>query len=94
VKNFEKNKSKVKVLQDMAKQKRCTASQLALAWVLHQGNDILPLFGTTKKERLKENIEAAEIKLTADELDSLEKTFPRRCICGNKICSTSNGYGG
>jgi aryl-alcohol dehydrogenase-like predicted oxidoreductase len=50
---------------------------LALAWVLHQGNDILPLFGTTKKSRLKENIAAAEINLTPEELGTLIKIFQK-----------------
>ena len=75
----------MRLLQDMAKKKGCTASQLALAWVLHQGNDILPLFGTTKKERLKENIEAAEIKLTADELDFLNKHFLKAHLPGQDM---------
>jgi len=89
--NFEKNRTKVELLQDMAKKKGCTASQLALAWVLHQGNDILPLFGTTKKERLKENIEAAEIKLTADELDLLDKHFPEGAFAGTRYATPQMG---
>ena len=89
--NFEKNRTKVGLLQDMAKEKGCTASQLALAWVLHQGNDILPLFGTTKKERLKENIEAAEIELTADELDFLDKNFPEGAFAGTRYATPQMG---
>jgi aryl-alcohol dehydrogenase-like predicted oxidoreductase len=82
--NFEKNRSKVALLQEMANKKGCSASQLALAWVLHQGEDILPLFGTTKKARLKENIESAEIKLTAEELNMLDKTFPEGTFAGTR----------
>jgi aryl-alcohol dehydrogenase-like predicted oxidoreductase len=89
--NFEANKTKVGLLQDMAKKKNCTASQLALAWVLHQGNDILPLFGTTKKNRLKENIEATEIKLTGDELDFLDKTFPEGAFAGTRYAAPQMG---
>jgi aryl-alcohol dehydrogenase-like predicted oxidoreductase len=85
--NFEKNKTKIELLQGMAKQKGCTASQLALAWVLHQGNDILPLFGTTKKARLKENMKAAEINLTADELDFLNKHFSEGSIAGTRYAA-------
>ena len=85
--NFEANKKKVAILQDMAKKINCTASQLALAWVLHQGNDILPLFGTTKKNRLKENIEATEIRLTAEELDTLDKTFPEGAFAGTRYAA-------
>ncbi|HJS54393.1 MAG TPA: aldo/keto reductase [Chitinophagaceae bacterium] len=89
--NFEKNKAKVAMLQGMAKNKGCTASQLALAWVLHQGNDILPLFGTTKKGRLKENIEAADLKLTSDELDFLNKQFPEGAFAGTRYAAPHMG---
>ena len=89
--NFDTNKTKVAMLQDMAIKKGCTASQLALAWVLHQGNDILPLFGTTKKNRLKENIEATEIKLTGDELDFLDKTFPEGAFAGTRYAAPQMG---
>ena len=89
--NFEKNKAKIVVLQEMAKQKGCTPSQLALAWVLHQRNDILPLFGTTKKERLKENIEAGELKLTAGELDFLDKHFPEGAFAGTRYAAPQMG---
>lgn len=89
--NFEENKKKVALLQDMAKEKGCTASQLALAWVLHQGNDIIPLFGTTKKSRLKENIEAADILLSKEELDLLNKTFPEGAFAGTRYAAPQMG---
>jgi aryl-alcohol dehydrogenase-like predicted oxidoreductase len=89
--NFEANKIKVELLQDMAVKKGCTASQLALAWVMHQGNDILPLFGTTKMNRLRENIEAAEITLTAEESDQLDKTFPEGAFAGTRYASPQMG---
>ena len=79
------------MLQDMAKKKGCTASQLALAWVLNQGNDILPLFGTTKKNRVKENIEATKIKLNVDELDFLDKTFPEGAFAGTRYAAPQMG---
>jgi aryl-alcohol dehydrogenase-like predicted oxidoreductase len=89
--NFEANKIKVELLQDMAVKKGCTASQLALAWVMHQGNDILPLFGTTKMNRLRENIEAAEITLNAEESDQLDKTFPEGAFAGTRYASPQMG---
>ena len=89
--NFEKNKLKIALLQDMANKKGCTASQLALAWVLYQGDDILPLFGTTKKARLKENIESTDIKLTADELNTLDTTFPEGSFAGTRYASQQMG---
>lgn len=89
--NFERNKSKVSLLHDMANKKGCTSSQLALAWVLHQGEDILPLFGTTKKTRLKENIESSQIKLTADELNALDAAFPEGAFAGTRYESRQMG---
>ena len=82
--NFETNKSKVALLQEIASEKGCTASQLALAWVLHQGDDILPLFGTTKSSRLRENIESANINLTSEELAMLDKAFPEGAFAGTR----------
>jgi aryl-alcohol dehydrogenase-like predicted oxidoreductase len=89
--NFEANKSKVELLQNMARKKGCTTSQLSLAWVLHKGDNILPLFGTTKKSRLKENAGAVEIKLTPDELDTLDKTFPEGSFAGTRYAAQQMG---
>jgi aryl-alcohol dehydrogenase-like predicted oxidoreductase len=50
--NFETNKKRVALLEEMAKEKGCTPAQLAIAWVLHRGDDILPLIGTTNRNRL------------------------------------------
>jgi aryl-alcohol dehydrogenase-like predicted oxidoreductase len=89
--NFEANKAKVAMLQEMAGKKGCTASQLALAWVLHRGNDILPLFGTIKQDRLRENLVAAEIKLTAGELEWIDKTFPEGAFAGTRYAAPQMG---
>jgi aryl-alcohol dehydrogenase-like predicted oxidoreductase len=59
--------------------------------VLHQGNDILPLFGTTKKSRLRENIAAAEIKLTPEELEYLDKNFPEGAFAGTRYAAPQMG---
>jgi aryl-alcohol dehydrogenase-like predicted oxidoreductase len=89
--NFETNKKKVAILQEIAKQKGCSASQLALAWVLHQGNDILPLFGTTNPDRLKENMEATEVNLSAEELKTLNDTFPEGSFAGTRYAAPQMG---
>lgn len=89
--NFEANRKKVAVIEDMATSKGCTASQLALAWVLHQGDDLLPLFGTTSKTRLKENMEAVSIKLSAEELDYLDKNFPDGTFAGTRYATQQMG---
>lgn len=82
--NFKANKRRIEVLQELAGDKGCTASQLAIAWVLHQGRDILPLVGTTKKSRLKEIIDAAEIKLTREELEIIDRNFPEGSFAGTR----------
>lgn len=89
--NLDANKKRVALLQEMAKNKGCTASQLALAWVIHQGADILPLFGTTKQIHLNENIEAAAIKLTSEELAYLDKNFPEGSFAGTRYATPQMG---
>jgi aryl-alcohol dehydrogenase-like predicted oxidoreductase len=86
-KNFEENKKRVEILQQFAARKGCTASQLALAWALHRGNDILPLFGTTKINRLKENLKSVEIKLTVEELNYLNTNFNDEAFAGTRYAS-------
>lgn len=89
--NFEANKKRVELLLEMAKVKSCTASQLALAWVLHQGNDILPLFGTTKISRLKENIAAATIHLSSAEIEYLNSNFSEGAFAGTRYPAQQMG---
>ena len=89
--NFKTNQAKVALLQNMAKNKGCTASQLALAWVLHQGNDILPLFGTTNQNRLQENIAALNVQLSSDELTSLNEMFPEGAFEGSRYATQQMG---
>jgi aryl-alcohol dehydrogenase-like predicted oxidoreductase len=82
--NFEKNKKRIEVLEEIAREKGCTTSQLAIAWILHRGNDILPLIGTTKKDRLRENLAAAEIKLTKAEVERISDEFPEGKFAGQR----------
>jgi aryl-alcohol dehydrogenase-like predicted oxidoreductase len=89
--NFETNKKKVALLQEIATNKGCSASQLAIAWVMHKGNDILPLIGTTKQDRLKENLEAAEINLTANEIKTLDDLFPEGTFAGTRYAAPQMG---
>lgn len=69
--NFKANLKIVEVLEQIAKEKRCTASQLALAWLFQQGEDIFPIPGTKRRKYLMENIQSVEIKLTKDELERI-----------------------
>jgi len=60
----------------MAKEKNCQPSQLALAWVMAQGGDIVPIPGTKRRKYLEENVGALEVELHADELRRLNEVFP------------------
>jgi len=73
--NMEKNKRLLGVLEDTASAKGCTAAQVALAWALAQGDDILPIPGTKKRKWLKDNIAAVDISLSDDECAKLEEVF-------------------
>ncbi|KAL3506567.1 hypothetical protein ACH5RR_031949 [Cinchona calisaya] len=70
--NLEHNKSLYERVYDIASRKGCTPSQLALAWVHHQGNDVCPIPGTTKIENLNQNIGALSVKLSAEDIAELE----------------------
>ncbi len=74
--NFEKNLDAVRQLTEMAKARGVTVAQLALAWLLAQGEDIVPIPGTRRIERLEENAGAADIRLTADDLDQIRRILP------------------
>jgi aryl-alcohol dehydrogenase-like predicted oxidoreductase len=71
-KNFMKNALLVQAVFKVATQKQCSPAQIALAWVLHKGNDIVPIFGTNNAQRLAENIAAADIVLSAEDMAALE----------------------
>ena len=66
--NFQRNLELVRRIEEMARAKACTPAQLALAWLLSRGNDIVPIPGTKQRARLEENVRALEIRLTSDEL--------------------------
>lgn len=66
----------------MAQQKGCTASQLALAWVMAQGEDIIPIPGTKRRRYLEENVAAVEVTLTATEQAELDAVFPPDVAAG------------
>ncbi|KAI3688389.1 hypothetical protein L1987_82101 [Smallanthus sonchifolius] len=70
--NMDHNKTVFERVNEMATRKGCTAAQLALAWVHHQGSDVVPIPGTTKLENLKQNIGALSVKLTPEEMAELE----------------------
>jgi aryl-alcohol dehydrogenase-like predicted oxidoreductase len=80
--NFQKNLDLVKQVESIAKEKGCKPSQLALAWVLAQGDDIAPIPGTKRRKYLEENAGALEVQLTADDLRRLDEAFPEGSASG------------
>ena len=82
--NFEKNLELVREVETMAKEKGCTTAQLALAWVLAQGEDIVPIPGTKHVRYLDENIGALDVKLTGDDLKRLDEILPPGAAAGER----------
>ena len=82
--NFQKNLDLVGKVEEIAREKNITPSQLALAWVLAQGDDIVPIPGTRRRTRLEENLESIDVHLTAADLQRIEKTFPRGVAAGQR----------
>ena len=80
--NFQRNLALVKKVEEMAAKKGVTASQLALAWVLAQGEDIVPIPGTKRTKYLEENVRAVEVKLSKDDLAALDALAPRGVAAG------------
>ena len=82
--NFKKNLQLVEEVEALAKEKGCNAAQLALAWVLAQGEDIVPIPGTKHVRYLDENIGALEVKLTGEDLKRLDEILPPGAAAGQR----------
>ncbi len=82
--NFRKNLELVKEIEALAKSKGCTPSQLALAWVLAQGDDVVPIPGTKRIKYLDENLGAVDVKLTAEELQRIDDVLPAGKASGDR----------
>ncbi|XP_062164669.1 probable aldo-keto reductase 2 isoform X1 [Alnus glutinosa] len=85
--NIEHNKTIFERVNEMATRKGCTPSQLALAWVHHQGNDVCPIPGTTKIENFNQNIGALSVKLTPEEMAELESFASEDVVKGDRYSS-------
>lgn len=88
--NFQKNVELVERVEEIAKEKGVTAAQLALAWVLHQGDDIVPIPGTTKLKNLEENTGALNIQLSTDELARIDEAAPKGATVGDRYPDMSS----
>ncbi len=82
--NFQKNLDLVKKVEELARQKNCTPSQLAIAWVMAQGEDIVPIPGTKRVKYLEENVGALNVKLGADDLAQIERLMPKGAVAGQR----------
>jgi aryl-alcohol dehydrogenase-like predicted oxidoreductase len=82
--NFNKNLELVARIQEIAKNKGCTPGQLALAWVLAQGKDIVPIPGTKRREYLEENVGALDVKLSAEDLKRIDEVAPKGAASGGR----------
>ncbi len=80
--NFQKNLDLVQRVEEIAAGKGCKPSQLALAWVLAQGDDIVPIPGTKRRKYLEENVGALGVQLSADDLARIDEVFPRDATSG------------
>jgi len=87
--NFERNMELVKRVEEVANEKGVTAGQLALAWVLAQGDDLAPIPGTKRRSYLEENVAATEIELSAEDLKRLDEAAPRGATAGDRYADMS-----
>ncbi len=92
--NLKVNLALLEKLKGLAEARNVTPSQLALAWVLEKGRDTVPIIGTRRREHLQENLAAADIQLSADDMDQIERALPRGVVAGERypapIMSTLN----
>jgi len=82
--NFQRNLDLVRRVEEITKEKGCKPSQLALAWVLAQGDDIVPIPGTKRRKYLEENAAALDVQLSADDLRRLAEFFPQGAASGQR----------
>ncbi|MBD2747054.1 aldo/keto reductase [Microvirga sp. BT688] len=82
--NFQKNLDLVREIEAMAREKGCAPSQLALAWVLAQGDDIVPIPGTKRRKYLEENVGALDVRLTDEDLARIDRIIPPGAAAGTR----------
>jgi aryl-alcohol dehydrogenase-like predicted oxidoreductase len=89
--NFQKNLDLVARIGELAQRKGCSASQLALAWVLHKAKFIVPIPGTKRRKYLEENVRAADVTLSADELTKIDALCPLGMAAGKRYPESMMG---
>ena len=87
--NLQRNLALVRRIEAIAQEKGCTPAQLAIAWVLAQGEYIVPIVGTKRRKYLEENIAALELELTSDDIRRLDESVPRGAAAGERYPKTT-----
>ncbi|HXX41846.1 MAG TPA: aldo/keto reductase [Chthoniobacterales bacterium] len=82
--NFQRNLDLVKQVEEIAREKHCTPAQLALAWVLSQGDSIVPIPGTKRRKYLQENVGALDVNLTTSDLERINDVAPKNAFAGSR----------
>ena len=82
--NFQRTLDLIKHLEEIAREKKCTPAQLALAWVLAQGDDIVPIPGTKRRKYLQENVGAVDVHLTSKDLARILEVAPHEAFAGER----------
>ena len=85
--NFDRNKALAAEVKTIAEEKGCTPAQLALAWVLARGDDVVPIPGTRRRRHLEDNIGALEVQLSKEDLDRLESVIPPEAVAGQRYAA-------
>jgi len=88
--NFQKNLDLVARVEEIARRKKCSPSQLALAWVAAQGEDIVPLFGTKRRKYLDENLAALDVEITPADLEEIDEVAPKGVAAGERYPDMSH----
>jgi aryl-alcohol dehydrogenase-like predicted oxidoreductase len=87
--NFQRNLELVQRIREIAAEKDCAPGQLALAWVMAQGGDVVPIPGTKRRRYLEENIEATEVSLSAEDLSRIDEVAPAGAAAGDRYADMS-----
>jgi len=82
--NFRRNLDLVRRVEQIAEEKRCTPAQLALAWLLSRGSDIVPIPGTKRREYLEENVKALDVRITAEDARRIDEVAPAGVTAGTR----------
>ena len=82
--NFQRNLDLVKRVEEIAREKKCSSAQLALAWVLAQGEQIVPIPGTKRRKYLQENSGALDVTLTSEDLERIDEVAPKGAFSGSR----------